>query len=224
MDHDALDGEVVSDRQVGVFSGSDTVGAPGLVLPPGWRLDELCLAVLVGYRDFQPSGLDGAPPTALQPAVELPVAYGRDRLLGYEGNDYPGSDLGKRLKVEGDGEPFLDEVFGHDGEPRVVAVIGRRHDLVGGVGVAHAEFVIAVGQEGVVQDEVPFAAILQYGGWVRVVEESGFPLASVAEVPAAFFGKALALEGRPVLAVVQFVPAIVKLFLCQDWAFEAACS
>ena len=39
---------------------------------------------------------------------------GGDRVLGYEGDDYPGAGLGERLQVEGYDESGLDGVFGHD--------------------------------------------------------------------------------------------------------------
>ena len=57
-----------------------------------------------------------------------------------------------------------------------------------------------------------------------MVEESGFSLASGAEIATALLGETLPLESRPIFAVVQLVATFVELLWGQDWALQASCS
>ena len=53
-----------------------------------------------------------------------------------------------------------------------------------------------------------------------MVEESGFSLASGAEIATALLGETLSLEGGPIFAVVQLVATFVELPWGQDQPFR----
>ena len=166
----AFDLETVRDLQVRVNGHVWVVLGPGFVQPPEWWLDCLGAAVIVGNGDLKVLGLYRAPPASLEPPVEFPVVDGFNCILGYERDDYPGANFGELVQFQQHGEAGLDDVLVHDRDSGIVPIEGRRHDLVGRLRETHAEAVLAVYQERVVQDELPFPVIVEDHRRIGVVQ------------------------------------------------------